>query len=103
MMENSVIYLGNIYIRYEDKIDDGTVFLFNKETGEILEGNEQLYNILKIIDTPISIKRIADELKAIYVFEDYSMIMDKVKNIIDILKEKGFIKVVEEKGTGSNN
>ena len=46
----------NIFIRYEPEIEGGTLFIFNKETGEIHEANETIYIILKCMESKSTMK-----------------------------------------------
>jgi len=39
-----------IIYRYEPLIDNGTVFIYNKRTGNIYTGNNLVYLVLKIIE-----------------------------------------------------
>lgn len=47
---NPMYFRKDIFIRFEPNIDNGTLFVFNKETGAIFEGDWTAYFVLTLID-----------------------------------------------------
>lgn len=82
MFEQKYFELKNVYVRYEPNIEGGTVFVFNRDTGNMFEGNSDLYNVISLIQDGYS----SDDIhKAIRVAYDMSEGTDK---LVDTVLEK---------------
>lgn len=90
-INEDVLTLNNIYVRFEPKINSGTVFLFSRQTGDFYEGNSQLYSIIKLIDGYHTVDEICNELVNEYK-DDFSEISESLKQILTFLVDKGFAK-----------
>lgn len=74
----------NIFIRYEQNIDDGTLFIYNFENEFLWTGNEDSYNIIKYIDNKSTIEDICIILSEIY---ENTILEDIQEGVISTIQE----------------
>lgn len=78
------------FIRYEPEIEDGMMFLFNKENGKMLEGNYLSYIVAKALmegqDRDVLVSTIAKTSE-----QDINVVQQNVKQLIDFFIQEGFI------------
>lgn len=82
--------MKKLFIRYEPGIDNGVVFIFNKENGKMLEGNYYTYLIVKAIQDGENLQELADSISEL---TDTSVaeVKNNFKSIIRYLVEEGFL------------
>lgn len=78
----------NIFIRYEPEIEGGTLFIFNKETGEIHEANKIIYIILKCMESKSTMKELIKKLKKTYDIDENAIEYQLERTIKNLLKMK---------------
>ena len=83
--------LARCFVRYEPEIGDGTMFLFNKETGKMLEGDYYSYIIIRSLIDAIDLETLAKEISS---ENGWSLldVQNDINGIICTLKNNGFIK-----------
>lgn len=82
---NNIYMLGDLFIRFEPGIDGGTTFIFNKENGEIFEGDISLYHLLSMINGKNTLGQILEYLSEMYAEEYNNEFVSRVKMIIEDL------------------
>ena len=82
VLEKKNFDLKNVYIRYEPKIDGGTVFIFNRDTGKMFEGNSDLYNVISLIREGYSSEAIQKVIEKAY------QMNEEIDQLINDLLEK---------------
>lgn len=92
---NEKLKINNLFVRFEPNINNGTLFLFNKDNGKIYEGNESTWEIIKRINISSSISDIASDIAVCYE-QNESEILLLVTDVVNELVEKGFISVYNE-------
>ena len=81
------------FIRFEPDINDGTMFLFNKETGDMLEGDRYSYKVIKAI---MKGKNIA-EIEALVSYEEsrsINEVREDMRIILTTLEQKGLSEIL---------
>jgi uncharacterized NAD-dependent epimerase/dehydratase family protein len=82
--------LKRCFIRFEPNIDEGTMFIFNKEDGNMLEGDYYSYLVLKAIQDGNDLDLLANEISKINE-QPLTEVYFNINNIIDIMVKEGFI------------
>ena len=87
---NQEICLKKCYLRYEPEIDGGTMFLFNKEDGTMLEGDYFSYMIIKELQKGNHLDEIK---KSISLDLELSTdeIRDGIEYVLNYLKSERFL------------
>lgn len=102
MYKNDIVEMARIYVRYEPMIKNGTLFMFNKDNGEILEGNKDLYDIVNLIDGTNTVNEIIKKISSLYEIEE-DIIENDILDTIDYLINKKFVRIYyDDKDKGSN-
>ena len=89
-MINQEFSVKRLYIRFEPEINDGTVFIFNKENGEMLEGDYYCYIVVKCIQQKNDINSLVKDIAEIN-NQSFQEVENNVLFILNYLSEKGFI------------
>lgn len=84
------LHLRRAFLRYEPDIEEGVAFLFNKENGEMLEGNYYAYLIAKTIQEEKNMDNLAKKIAEINEVSCEDVWRD-IKNVVDFLYKEGFI------------
>lgn len=84
------IHLKDSFIRYEPDIDGGTMFLFNKENGEMLEGDYYSYVVVRTLKDGGDFAMLADNI-ASENNRDLAEVQHDLDKILSVLSEKGFV------------
>ena len=84
------IRLKRCFLRFEPNIGDGTMFLFNKENGEMLEGDYYSYVIINTLKNGENLDLLSDRI-AFENDRDISEVKEEIRGILDVLFLKGFI------------
>lgn len=82
---------NDIYIRYEPEIGDGTLFVFNKETGDIFEGDQYTYWVLSLIDGERDVSDIIRNLVSEHNLKNTGALETTVVDLLAILHDIGVI------------
>lgn len=82
--------LKKCFLRYEPNIDNGTMFLFNKENGQMLEGDYYSYVVVRTLKAGEDLVSLAENI-AFENNRDLPEVQQEIKGILDTLSAKGFI------------
>jgi len=96
--------MGNILIEkiIETKTGNTEAIIILPEKGEVKVINEVGYEIIELIDGKQSLQNIIDHLRGIYDIPD-DQITEDVLSFIDILKQKGIIKLQTQSDLKGDN
>lgn len=84
------IKLQNCFLRYEPNINHGTMFLFNKKTGQMLEGDYYSYVIINAIKNSEELVPLAKRI-SLENQRALATVQEEIKSVIQMLEKKGFI------------
>ena len=84
------IHLKRCFLRYEPDIDGGTMFLFNKENGQMLEGDYYSYVIVYTLKNGGDLESLAKDIAAAN-NRELAEVLDEIEQILQTLFVKGFI------------
>lgn len=82
--------LKKCFLRYEPNIDNGTMFLFNKENGQMLEGDYYSYVVVHTLKAGEDLVSLAENI-ALENNRDLPEVQQEIEEILDTLSAKGFI------------
>lgn len=85
---------NDLYIRYEPKIGDGTLFVFNKESGDIFEGDQYTYWVLSLIDGERDVTDIIRNLVSEHNLKNTNTLKTTVVELLAMLHDIGLISPV---------
>lgn len=83
--------LARCFVRYEPNIGDGTMFLFNKENGKMLEGDYYSYIIIRSLIDGVDLETLAKEISSENGW-DIPDVQNDINRIVHALENNGFIK-----------
>ncbi|MBM7836499.1 hypothetical protein [Clostridium sardiniense] len=81
----------NIFFRFEELIDNGTLYIYNYQTEEIIKSNELTYHILIFIEKNFKYADIIQNLNLIYEDVPIFELRTSVNQILDYLIETKII------------
>ena len=84
------IKLKKCFVRYEPDFEKGTMFLYNKEDGKMIEGNLFTYIVVKSLIKGISLEDLSKKLINDYP-ESSAMIKKNIDHVVLKLQEEGFV------------
>ena len=82
--------LKKCFLRYEPNVDNGTMFLFNKENGQMLEGDYYSYVVIHTLKDGGDLVTLAQNIA----FENnrtLSEVQKEIEEILHTLSKKGFV------------
>lgn len=82
--------LKKCFVRYEPNINNGTMFLFNKENGQMLEGDYYSYVVVCALKAGEDLISLAKNI-ALENTRDLSEVQQEIEWVLDTLSVKGFI------------
>ena len=83
--------MAKSFIRYEPDIEDGTMFLFNKENGKMIEGNYFSYIVTKSLIEGQDIETIIEFISS-NIEQSKELVSNNVDNVLNFLYKEGFLK-----------
>lgn len=98
LKDNCVIKIDrNVLKRYENNINEGTLFLFNLKTDEVWLGNSSSNDLINLFDGETSLKDVYNEIQkdfSDYTFEELKKYFD---DLIEDLLKRNFLEYVNAK------
>ena len=88
--ENSRLELKRSFIRFEPNIGEGTVFIFNKESGQMLEGDYYCYLVVKALQNKDDLNELVQMISSCN-GQSCSETEESVNYIIETLRMEGFL------------
>lgn len=82
--------LKKCFVRFEPNIDGGTMFLFNKENGQMLEGDYYTYIIVRSLIDNVDMEELAKNIASENKWS-LSKVQNDIEIILDVLSQKGYI------------
>ena len=84
---NKQYILNNIFFWYEPEINNGTLFLFNKDTGDMFEGNLSAYLVIQQLLTAKTIEEmclnISEEIGVSLSPDLFISVSETVRSLLD--------------------
>lgn len=87
--------LKRCFVRYEPNIGDGTMFLFNKENGKMLEGDYYSYIVIRSILDNVDLEILAEQI-AYENERPIEEVQEEIDGIIQVLQKKDFLESYEK-------
>ncbi|XCP83851.1 hypothetical protein ABXS75_12310 [Roseburia hominis] len=81
----------NIYYRFEENIDNGTLYIYIYDEEVVIKSKEFTYRVLKGIDQGSSIEKIEESLELWYESYSKKQIKELIGQVIEFLESHNII------------